>query len=231
MTFQTEGGDVPLGWGQFVFFNRAVPAKKKTKSKSKKQPAATPVQVLFGTVQQRLAIGMLALVNLSLIGNTMVNGTQANQVQQVREVQAMVAPTPVAESVKIQPVAEPKAVTAAITAVAATPTPTPTARVAAVSASRIVTTPQVGNWDALLQQHFGGNWLRAKKVMLCESGGNARAVGPRDSQGYNPIGLFQIKNFPGRPSTTALMDAATNVAWAAKMSGAGSNWRAWQCKP
>jgi hypothetical protein len=51
-----------------------------------------------------------------------------------------------------------------------------------------------------------------------------------DSKGYRPIGLFQIKNFAGRPSTEALMDAAINIAYAAKMSGAGSNWSAWACK-
>lgn len=110
-----------------------------------------------------------------------------------------------------------------------TPTPVPSVKSVVVSGVGHQE-PLRGNWDSLLQQYFGANWQYARKIMICESGGNARAVGPRDSQGYNPIGLFQIKNFAGRPSTEQLYIPEVNIAWAAKMTGGGVNWSAWQCK-
>ncbi len=121
--------------------------------------------------------------------------------------------------------------TGAVEAVRVEPTPssTPTSN----GPARAITAPQTnhpGNWDALLQQYFGANWAYAKHIMLCESSGNPNAIGPTDSQGYNPIGLFQIKNFAGRPSTAELKDGAINIAWAAKMSNGGANWNAWECR-
>jgi hypothetical protein len=225
MTFQPDGGDVPLLWGQLWTKNQTAP-RTKTKTKQAKHGRQPLSQA-----HKRLAIAALVLLNVSLITMTFANASQQTQVQEAREVQALIAPTPVADSVQIQPVQAPTAVEASVVAEKAEPTPTPTKAVAGVSASRTSYAPLVGNWDALLQQYFGAAWQSAKRVMLCESGGNTRAVGPMDSQGFQPIGLFQIKNFAGRPSTAALMDAATNIAYAAKMSGAGSSWRAWACKP
>jgi hypothetical protein len=222
MTFTTDNGDVPLQWGQLWSQTKAVPGKGRSK-KSKKKTGQQ--------ISKKWVISLLVLLNVALITATMVNADHSTQVKRAGEVQAMIAPTPVADSVEIKPIKAPAAVEAQVTAVKVEPTPTPVATVAAARVNRASYAPLVSNWDTLLQQYFGSAWLQAKRVMLCESGGNARAVGPRDSQGYNPIGLFQIKNFPGRPSTSALMDAATNIAYAAKMSGAGSSWRAWQCKP
>ncbi len=123
------------------------------------------------------------------------------------------------------------------------PTPTPTVAVKAVTARQVINSEKPNrskssypekrgssNWDALLQQYFGDNWIRARKIMMCESGGNQAAIGPIDSKGYNPIGLFQIKDFAGRPSRVALMDGPTNIAYAASMSRGGSVWTAWQCQ-
>lgn len=122
--------------------------------------------------------------------------------------------------------------------VVATPTPTPipptiaaTRPPAAVQAPPAAHQPSGADaWDGLLQQHFGANWQHAKRIMKCESGGNPGARGPVDSQGFQPIGLFQIKNFAGRPSTSALLNGATNISYAARMSGGGNNWKAWECK-
>jgi soluble lytic murein transglycosylase-like protein len=92
--------------------------------------------------------------------------------------------------------------------------------------AKAIATPN--GYDALLQAHFGGSWQYAKKVMMCESSGRADAVGPTDSNGYNPIGLMQIKNFPGRPTTAQLMDPATNIAYAAQMIRS-QGWSPWEC--
>jgi hypothetical protein len=225
MTFQPDGGDVPLSWGQFLIkANKAQKTAPRTKT-TKKTEGTVP----FGSLPQRVAVALLIALNIGLVGVSWTSRTHADQVEQTRQVQALVAPTPVADSIQIQPIQEPTAIVASVEVEKVEPTPTPTKAVAAASVSR--TTPLVGDWDALLQQYFASNWIKAKKVMLCESGGNTRAVGPMDSNGFQPIGLFQIKNFAGRPSTEALMDAITNITYAAKMSGAGSNWSAWACKP
>lgn len=222
MTFITEGEEVPLQWGQIWSTAKAVPTKKVARRKKAQKP----------NNHKRLIITLLVLFNVSLLSATMATADHSTQVEQAGEVQAMIAPTPVVDSIEIKPIKAPAAVEAQVVAVKAEPTPTPTVAVAAARTTRVSSTvPLVGNWDALLQQYFGAAWQQAKRVMMCESGGNASAIGPTDSQGYNPIGLFQIKNFPGRPSTAALMDAATNIAHAAQMSGKGTNWRAWQCKP
>lgn len=221
MTFQPDGGDVPLQWGQFLVKSRTAPKLKKLSQRTS--------NVTVGSMHKRLIVGALVIVNMSLIGLSFASANHQSAVRQTGEVQALVAPAPASESVQIQPIQAPMAVEASVVSEKAEPTPTPTKAVAAASINR--QTPLVGNWDALLQQHFGAAWLQAKKVMLCESGGNARAMGPIDSKGFRPIGLFQIKNFAGRPSTEALMDAATNIAYAAKMSGAGTSWKAWSCKP
>lgn len=83
-------------------------------------------------------------------------------------------------------------------------------------------------WDGLLQQHFGAEWQFAKRVMLCESGGNpaARNTTPPD---YS-IGLFQINlygaNAQYRPSEAYLLDGANNIAYAAQLRRA-SGWGPW----
>jgi soluble lytic murein transglycosylase-like protein len=86
----------------------------------------------------------------------------------------------------------------------------------------------VDQWIPLLKKHFGSQWSNALRVMACESGGRPGAIGPTDSKGYNPIGLMQIKNFAGRPSTEALKDGETNIQWAAGMQRA-QGWGPWEC--
>lgn len=138
-------------------------------------------------------------------------------------------PQPVAGIDK--PASEP--VKAAVSAVAATPTPIPTPQPTEAprpSRARQATTPLHGNWDGLLQTHFGAAWQAAKRVMLCESGGNAHAhnTTPPD----NSVGLFQINLYgslaASRPSVEWLKDPANNISYAAGM------WRAqgfgpWTC--
>jgi hypothetical protein len=98
-----------------------------------------------------------------------------------------------------------------------------------------VHTPK-GDWDALLQKHFGSEWERAKKVMLCESGGRETAHGDRhltywkDGREWgSSAGLFQIRDLPGRPAQEWLMVGENNIAYAAGMYKAQS-WRPWTCK-
>lgn len=83
-------------------------------------------------------------------------------------------------------------------------------------------------WDNVLQKYFHSHWTEAKRVLMCESGGQEDNIGPRDSQGFHPIGLMQIKNFAGRPSTVALMDGETNIRYASQMYQA-QGWTPWEC--
>jgi hypothetical protein len=104
----------------------------------------------------------------------------------------------------------------------AQPTPTPTDKAGTGRAS-------VDQWIPLLKEYFGSEWHNALLVLACESGGRANAVGPTDRNGYNPIGLLQIKDMPGRPSTEALKDAETNIRWAAGMQKAQGWSKPWEC--
>jgi hypothetical protein len=110
-----------------------------------------------------------------------------------------------------------------------TPSTRPMSSAKAITATS-TNAPQPSNWDGLLQQYFGANWIRAHKIMMCESGGRPGAIGPMDSHGFQPIGLFQIKDFADRPSRAALMVGASNIAYAAGMSLGGTVWTAWECK-
>jgi LysM repeat protein len=83
-------------------------------------------------------------------------------------------------------------------------------------------------WDGLLQKYFGGDWQRAKQVMIGESSGNPNAVGDRNTA-YPSYGLFQIRALPGRPAPAQLLDPAFNVSYAAGMWRA-SGWGPWTCK-
>ena len=197
------------------------------KSKYRKSP------ILLSYKQKQYIIGCLVLFNAVLAGLTL-NSNPDLRMQNLQSVEAAMAVTPTTTpDAKISTVATPAAVKTQVSAekVAGTPTPTPTPKTAVAGVSISRTAPTSGNWDSLLQTYFGANWQAAKRVMTCESHGNPSAIGPMDSQGFRPIGLFQIKNFPGRPTTQQLMDGATNIAYAAKISGAGSNWSAWACKP
>jgi hypothetical protein len=220
MTFQPEGGDVPLFWGQLLTQankpGTVAPNRKKTKSKRIGLP---------GNLQQRVALALLVPLNIGLISFNWVHTSQASQVAQTRQVQALVAPTPVVDAVQIQPVHEPTAVSASVVSEKVEPTPTPTPTVKAASTARLA--PMVSDWDGLLQKYFGNNWVAAKKVMMCESGGNAHAINAHSGA----TGLMQIMPLPGRPSQSALLDPETNLAAAAKISGNGSSWKAWTCKP
>lgn len=73
----------------------------------------------------------------------------------------------------------------------------------------------------LIKKYFPEDqWDNAIKVMQGESGGNPKAVGdqyPIKGEIRPSYGLFQIRTFPGRPSSRALLDPETNVKFAAKM--------------
>ena len=66
--------------------------------------------------------------------------------------------------------------------------------------------------------------------MQAESGCNQNAVGdtsPINGLLAHSCGLFQVRTLAGRPSCEQLKDPATNIQWAYKISGNGSNWRPW----
>lgn len=84
--------------------------------------------------------------------------------------------------------------------------------------------------DPLFQKYFGANWQRAKAIAWCESRLNPLAEN-KASQSY---GLLQVriagKLAQGRPNRETLLQAEPNIAFAAKMSNHGTNWRPWaQC--
>ncbi len=85
-------------------------------------------------------------------------------------------------------------------------------------------------WDGLLQQHFGAEWQFAKKVMICESGGNPYAHNPHGPD--DSWGLFQINRrgdlAASRPSPSWLMVGANNIAYAAEMRSR-EGWTPWAC--
>ena len=115
------------------------------------------------------------------------------------------------------------------------PTPAPTASPAGTDYATVTLPRRDENWDALLQAHFGTSWQTAKAVMTCESGGNANAIGDRSLVywvagklfGYS-IGLFQIRQLPGRPSTEQLLNPEFNIQHAAGMWRA-QGWKPWTC--
>lgn len=70
----------------------------------------------------------------------------------------------------------------------------------------------------------------AMAVMEAESNCNPSAVG--DTSPINGLlapscGLYQVRTLRGRPTCEQLKDPATNVEWAYKISGSGSNWKPW----
>ncbi len=88
-------------------------------------------------------------------------------------------------------------------------------------------------WDGLLQQHFGAAWTTAKRILICESGGNPLAMNTRPPD-YS-VGLFQINLYGGnaanRPSEGWLKVGANNIAYAAQMyRNAGYSFRDWTCQ-
>ena len=91
-------------------------------------------------------------------------------------------------------------------------------------------------WDELLQKHFGEEWERAKRVMICESGGDPNADGDRhltywengELYGFS-TGLFQIRHLPGRPDPEWLKDPINNITYAAGM-WKSQGWSPWTCK-
>lgn len=80
---------------------------------------------------------------------------------------------------------------------------------------------------------YDWNVETAIRVMKAESGCNTNAVGdnyPIRGEIIPSIGLFQIRTLRGRPSSEALKDPATNIAWAYKLYQA-SRWQPWSvCK-
>ena len=68
-------------------------------------------------------------------------------------------------------------------------------------------------------------WETAKRVAWCESHYNPSAVGDHnlDPKAY---GIFQIRAFPRRPTVAALLQAETNIAYAASLYAA-HGWAPW----
>jgi soluble lytic murein transglycosylase-like protein len=84
----------------------------------------------------------------------------------------------------------------------------------------------VEQWRSLTAAHFGGNTDAALRVMRCESGGNPSA---RNSSS-GAAGLFQFMPFWWEGKWDPY-DAGRNIAEAASLSRAGSDWSHWSCKP
>jgi len=90
----------------------------------------------------------------------------------------------------------------------------------------------VEQWQPLVEIYFGVNTDAALRVMACESGGNPEAKNPSSSAS----GLFQFlastwkkvtgENYPGN-----VFDGESNIAAAAELSGGGSDWSQWSCRP
>jgi hypothetical protein len=167
-----------------------------------------------------LIIG-LCTMNAVLLVLTLQKGHTA-RLNDLHSVQALVAPTVLAQEVSIQPVKAPVAVEARVSTEKVV---MPAKAVEAVSVVRTSYVPNRGNWDGLLQHYFGEVWQQAKSVMMCESGGNASAYNPSGA-----TGLMQIMALPGRPSVSWLMVPENNIAYAAQLYRS-SGWHPWVCKP
>lgn len=107
-----------------------------------------------------------------------------------------------------------------------TTTPTPTPTPAPTKVSGRMKRSEIMN---LIKKYFPENeWENAYRVALGESGGNPSLEGDRyDIKGeYRPShGLFQIREFPNRPSPEELKNPETNVKFAAQL------WKAQKWKP
>jgi hypothetical protein len=90
----------------------------------------------------------------------------------------------------------------------------------------------VERWRPLVESYFGANTDAALRVMDCESGGNKYAKNDLSSAS----GLFQFlastwekvtgEDYPGN-----VFDGESNIAAAAELSGGGSDWSQWSCRP
>ena len=90
----------------------------------------------------------------------------------------------------------------------------------------------VERWRTLTAVYFGANTDAALRVMACESGGNPEAK----NRSSSASGLFQFlastwekvtgEDYPGN-----VFDGESNIAAAAELSGGGSDWSQWSCRP
>lgn len=76
-------------------------------------------------------------------------------------------------------------------------------------------------WDGLLAQ-YSWNQATAFRIMMCESGGNPRAIGPQTRYG-RAQGLMQIL-------PNGSLDPATNMAQAWGKYQRAGGWGPWSCK-
>jgi hypothetical protein len=60
---------------------------------------------------------------------------------------------------------------------------------------------------------YDWNVEHAKKIMMCESGGNPNAVGDKDTE-YFSYGLMQIRALPDRPEPEWLLVPENNIKYA-----------------
>ncbi len=104
-----------------------------------------------------------------------------------------------------------------------TPTPVPTIQVSAAVYTPIPHSGGVEQWRELVASIFPAFAVDSVlSVMRCESGGNPNATGAAGERG-----LMQIHPLH-RDST---YDPAGNLLAAFRISGGGTSWGAWTCKP
>lgn len=85
--------------------------------------------------------------------------------------------------------------------------------------------------DQLLTKYFGKYAPQAKKIMMCESGGNPKAKGDIGIQFWQEdklygasYGLFQVRYLKGRPIPDKLVDPEFNIRYASQLHG----WHGWK---
>lgn len=84
--------------------------------------------------------------------------------------------------------------------------------------------------DCSLVNNYDWDTRIAFAVCMAESRGVSTAVGddyPINGLHARSCGLFQLRTLEGRPSCEELFDPNTNMDWAYKISGNGSNFKPW----
>lgn len=100
--------------------------------------------------------------------------------------------------------------------------------------NEVVITPPPLTIQEKICKAFGSHCDKALKIVKCESNFNPKAIGDRGLDPHS-YGLFQIRAYKAnsvfkyRPSIEVLLNEDSNIQWALKISGNGTNWEPWSC--